>query len=160
MKKERFVLKLWKYLENIAEQTNIPWLVGGDFNMIANESENLGGLQVTQQETSDFVYCMSACSLNMIRYIGSIYTWWNERIAEDNIFKRLDRVLGNIKFMQLLSNSEVHHLIRQGSDHAPLQVICNDAQEQIMKPFKFLNFWTKDKEFKQVVEESWGIEVT
>lgn len=53
----------------------MPLLVGGDFNIIADESEKLGGLPVIQQETTDFVYCMNTCSLNEIRFTGSCYTW-------------------------------------------------------------------------------------
>ncbi|KAF3662671.1 plasmodesmata callose-binding protein 3 [Capsicum annuum] len=61
---------------------------------------------------------------------GSTFTWWNGRIEEDCIFKRLDRVFGNTEFMQTLPNSEAHRLIRQGSNHAHLYVICNASQEQ------------------------------
>lgn len=63
-------------------------------------------------------------------------------------------MFGNSEFMQLLPNSEVHHLIRQTSDHASLHVICNASQEQLVKPFRFLNFWVKHKEFIQMVEEA------
>ncbi|KAK4733456.1 hypothetical protein R3W88_007717 [Solanum pinnatisectum] len=133
-------LELWKDLENIAEHTKDPWLVGGDFNTITGESEKLGGLPVTHQETADFVSCASACSLNELKFVGSSYTWWNGRIENDCIFKRLDRVFGNNEFLQVLPNSEVHHLIRQGSDHTPLHVICNASQEHVVKSFRFLNF--------------------
>lgn len=61
--------------------------------------------------------------------------------------------------MKLLPNSEVHHLIREGSNHAPLHVIGNDSQEQVVKPFRFLNFWTKHSEFMKIVEESWYEEI-
>ncbi|KAK6791948.1 hypothetical protein RDI58_011029 [Solanum bulbocastanum] len=61
--------------------------------------------------------------------------------------------------MKLLPESEVQHLIRQGSDHAPLQLICNTCQEIGIKPFRFLNFWTKHQGFMNQVEQSWGEEV-
>ncbi|KAG5631164.1 hypothetical protein H5410_002881 [Solanum commersonii] len=35
---------LWEELEAIAEENNLPWLVGGDFNVILNEEEKQGGL--------------------------------------------------------------------------------------------------------------------
>jgi len=152
-------LELWEDLENIVDHTISPWLVGGDFNTIIDESEKLGGLLVTNQETADFASCISACSLNELKFVGSCYTWWNGRIEYDCIFKRLDRVFGNNDFMQLLPNSEVHPLIRQGSDHTPLHVICNALQEQVVKPFRFLNFWTKHKDFHNVMNECWNEEV-
>lgn len=51
--------------------------------------------------------------------------------------------------------SEVMHLIRQGSDHAPPHLICNPEQKLIRKPFKFLNFWTKHQTFRAIVRENW-----
>jgi len=112
-------LELWEQLEEIAENSTIPWLVGGDFNTIMDEDEKLGGLPVTQTEIVDFVQCTNACALNGIKFKGSSYTWWNGRIEEESIFKSIDRVFGNNELMRLIPNSEVHHLIRQGSDHAP-----------------------------------------
>ncbi|KAG5581297.1 hypothetical protein H5410_051924 [Solanum commersonii] len=36
--------------------------------------------------------------------------------------------------------SEVTHMLRQGSDHAPLLVKCSTDSEPVIKPFRFLNF--------------------
>ncbi|XP_015168062.1 uncharacterized protein [Solanum tuberosum] len=150
-------LELWEDLENIVDHTISPWLVGGDFNTIIDESEKLGGLLVTNQETADFASCISACSLNELKFVGSCYTWWNGRIEYDCIFKRLDRVFGNNDFMQLLPNSEVHPLIRQGSDHTPLHVICNALQEQVVKPFRSLLSKAEAdlKRYRHIEEEYW-----
>ena len=40
-------LELWEDLENAAEGNQLPWIVGGDFNVITNEEEKLGGLTVS-----------------------------------------------------------------------------------------------------------------
>ncbi|KAH0720014.1 hypothetical protein KY284_005044 [Solanum tuberosum] len=128
-------LELWEQLEEIAENSTIPWLVGGNFNTIIDEAEKLGGLPVTQTEIVDFVQCTNACALNGIKFKGSSYTWWNGRIEEESIFKSIDRAR-----------------VRS----CPLHVIGNSLQETVTKPFKFLNFWTKYSEFKKVVEDSWN----
>lgn len=57
--------------------------------------------------------------------------------------------------MQIIPHCEVHHLIRQGSDHTPLYVTGNTAQIQVKKYFRFLNFWTKHKDFHKIVQEIW-----
>lgn len=75
--------------------------------------------------------------------MGSMLTWWNRRIERERIFKRLDRVFGNQEFINLLPSSKVHHLVRQGSDHAPLHIICNSKEELTSRPFKFLNFFAR-----------------
>lgn len=64
----------------------------------------------------------------------------------------------NQRFGDLFLNYLVTHLIRQGSDHAPLYLLCNLEVETIVKPFKFLNFWTKHPDFKNLVKENWRVE--
>lgn len=59
----------------------------------------------------------------------------------------------NQEFIDVLPSSKVQHLIRQGSDHAPLLVHCTIEEEVLMKPFKFLNFWVKHPQFKEIVKE-------
>ncbi|KAH0656867.1 hypothetical protein KY290_032529 [Solanum tuberosum] len=147
-------LELWEELEELARSQQCPWVVGGDFNVILNEEEKLGGLAFTQNEALEFASCINACALTEVRTSGSKYTWWNGRIEEDCIFKRLDRILVNQEFMDLFPTSEVHHLIRQGSDHAPLHMTSSSREEMFIKPFRFLNFWSKHKHFKQVVADN------
>lgn len=133
-------LKLWEELECVAEDLHIPWLVGGDFNIIMNEEEKLGRLPVSQMETFDFAQCISNCALTKLPFSGSIYTWWDEKNGEDSIFKRLDRVLGNQLFWLECNQSDVQHLVRDGSDYSPLHVSCRAGGTVAKKLFRFLNF--------------------
>ncbi|KAH0679259.1 hypothetical protein KY284_020344 [Solanum tuberosum] len=151
-------LELWEELENLAQEVSLSWLVGGDFNVIRNAEEKEGGLHFTQLEAVDFNQCLNNCALSELKFSGSKYTWWNGRIEGACIFKRLDRVLCNQEFLNILPSSEVLHLVRQGSDHAPLHVSCNSDEEIITRPFKFLNIWTKHPNFKKIIEESWNVE--
>lgn len=56
-------LELWEELELMAEDVNIPWIVGGDCNVILHETEKLGGLSVTHHETTDFAQCIYTCGM-------------------------------------------------------------------------------------------------
>ncbi|KAG5595719.1 hypothetical protein H5410_036951 [Solanum commersonii] len=94
-----------KPFQSPTELDNYRRKLGGDFNIIMEESEKLGGLSVTQSEVEDFVQCMNVCALLEIKF-------------------------------------SVH-------------VTCSITQEQVLKPFRFLNFWTKHKKFQQIVEEVW-----
>lgn len=87
--------------------------------LILNEEEKLGGLDFTQSEANDFAHFINVCALSNLRFMGSKYTWWNGRINEACIFKRLDRIVVNATFLEEFPSSDLHHLIRQGSDHAP-----------------------------------------
>ncbi|KAG5595838.1 hypothetical protein H5410_037070 [Solanum commersonii] len=100
-------------LEGLTEVQNIPWLVGGDFNVIMNEEEKQGGMNFNQYEALDFGQCINNCELMELKYSGSKFTWWNGRIEGGCIFKRLDRVFGNQDFFDLLSSSEVIYQVSE-----------------------------------------------
>ncbi|XP_049374662.1 uncharacterized protein LOC125839718 [Solanum verrucosum] len=137
-------LELWDELEALSANINIPWMVGGDFNVILNEEEKLGELDFTQFEALDFSQCINNSALTELKFVGSMFTWWNGKIERDIIFKRLDKVFGNQEFNNMLPTSEVHYLVRQGLDHAPLHVICNSEEEAKMKKVKgALAKWSK-----------------
>lgn len=119
--------------------------------MIFHGEEKLGGRPVTNQETIDFAQYLNVCNLIELKYIGSTYIWWNGRIEEESIFKRLDRIVINQEFVQLLLNGEVHHLDRQESDHSHMHVIYKNDKEVHAKPFSLLNFWVNHPKFKEVI---------
>lgn len=69
-------LDLWEELKSINIQ-NLPRTIGGNFNVILNKEEKLGGLEFTQMKVLDFVQCINNCALSEIKFTGSKYTWWN-----------------------------------------------------------------------------------
>lgn len=152
------ILELCEELQDIGETNYDPWMVGGDFNVILSKEEKHGGLTFTDVEAQDFASCIANCALTELKFKGSLYTWWNGRVEDDCIFKRLDKVIVNQEFQQSLPSNEVHHLIRQGSDHVPLHVICNSQEEPIQKPLKFMKFLVRHSSFKEVVRENWRID--
>jgi len=113
-------LRLWKDIYAIGDNHSLPWMVGGDFNVVMGEEEKIGGLPVYLHEYEDFSFCINSCELNDLHFSGSPFTWWNGRADEDCIFKRLDRVVANQAMQDMVGNMEVMHLARTGSDHAPL----------------------------------------
>ncbi|XP_060190609.1 uncharacterized protein LOC132619859 [Lycium barbarum] len=123
-------MQLWDILYLLASNMTAPWLVGGDFNVILNEEEKIGGLPVLPQEYEDFAFCLNSCELHEMPFKGIPFTWWNGRVANDCIFKRLDRIVHNDTFQNWFGHLEVEHLSRTGSDHAPLLVSCGDQVEQ------------------------------
>ncbi|XP_075095229.1 uncharacterized protein LOC142173524 [Nicotiana tabacum] len=125
-------IELWDTLYALARDMTFPWLVAGDF-VIWDEEEKFGGLPVSLNEVNDFRHCINTCNLFDLGFKGSIYTWWNGRVEEDCIFKRLDRCLANIKFQQMLPGVEITHLSKIGSDHSPMLLTCNPTAVPIKK---------------------------
>ncbi|XP_075099052.1 uncharacterized protein LOC142175940 [Nicotiana tabacum] len=99
-------MELWDHLYYLASDMELPWLVGGDFNVVLHEDEKIGGLPVHPPEYEDFAFCVNSCGL-----------------------------------------------FEQGSC-----TIANDmwgADNNFVKPFRFLNFWTKHATFMDVVRQNW-----
>ncbi|XP_059287623.1 uncharacterized protein LOC132040947 [Lycium ferocissimum] len=149
-------ISLWDSLYSLADHMDLPWLVGGDFNVIMNEDEKTGGLPVFPDEYEDFAFCTNSCELFDINYKGSLFTWWSGRAGSDCIFKRLDRMITNSKLQDWFAHMEVEHLSRTGSDHAPLLLTCGEISYHIRKPFRFLKFWTEHESFLEVVNQAWS----
>ncbi|KAK4713860.1 hypothetical protein R3W88_019767 [Solanum pinnatisectum] len=125
--------------------------MGGDFNVILDETEKYGGLPVYFPEVEDFAQCLNICQLGDMGFTVSVFTWWNGRSDEACIFKRLDKCLGNPEFQNMHPNFEVEHLIKQGSDHSPLLLTYKTKTRIIKKPFRFLNFWTDHESIEETV---------
>ncbi|XP_059306396.1 uncharacterized protein LOC132057813 [Lycium ferocissimum] len=149
---------LWDNIYQIADSMNLPWMVGGEFNVILADEEKLGGLPVTLDECEDFAFCINSCGLLDMGFKGSLFTWWNGRSAEDCIFKRLDRILVNNSLQEMFPQIEIEHLIRTGSDHDPLLMSCGEEVINVIKPFRFLNFWVQHESFKDLVSQHWRTE--
>ncbi|XP_075081945.1 uncharacterized protein LOC142166460 [Nicotiana tabacum] len=97
-------LGLWDNLYYLVADMELPWVVRGDFNVILNEDEKIGGLLVYPPEVEDFALCVNFCCLFDTGYKGRPFTW----------------------------------------EEAP----------QLVKPFKFLNFWTTHSTFTCVVKQN------
>lgn len=152
-------LLLWDDIYQLAANMNTPWLVGGDFNAILNEEEKLGGLPIRPQECEDFAFCINSSEREEIRFKGSPFTWWNGRAGADCSFERLDRIMMNSEMQNWLTVSEVEHLSRIGSDHAPMLLTLGDHHQKVQKPFRFLRFWIEQDNFMETVRENWKTDV-
>ncbi|XP_059302334.1 uncharacterized protein LOC132054308 [Lycium ferocissimum] len=148
--------QLWEAMVELANQQDLPWIIEGDFNVIVSDEEKQGGLPVSSNETLDFSTCIQSYGLIDVGFLGSKFTWWNGMTEEDCIFKRLDRILVNQQVLDIMTSTAVTHMIRHGSDHAPLHLECNSNAHHIVKSFKFLNFWTNHHTFMEVVKENFG----
>ncbi|XP_070034821.1 uncharacterized protein [Nicotiana tomentosiformis] len=152
-------IELWDSLYHLASDMMVPWIVGGDFNVILFEEENYVGLLVYISEVEDFSHCKDICALYDLGFKGSLYAWWNGRSDDSCIFKRLDRYLANQQFQDLFPTLEVEHLIKFGYDHAPLVLSCNANTVQVKNSFKILNFWVRSESFLEIVKENWKIDI-
>lgn len=56
----------------------------------------------------------------------------------------------------MFPNLEVEHLIKQGSNHAPLLTNYKEDSRVTKKYFRFHNFWVEHETFWEVVRRNWS----
>ncbi|KAL2226597.1 UNVERIFIED_CONTAM: hypothetical protein Sindi_2018400 [Sesamum indicum] len=121
--------ELWNSMENIAMQYNdIPWLVGGD--AVRDLSEICGAAGDTRMAMEKFNTCIQNTGLLPLPMQGEWYTWHSCNASPRNLWKRLDRMLINDRWMARFPTSYYSSLTPRTSDHSPM-VICGDKQQQL-----------------------------
>ena len=81
---------LWEELFGLSSWWNIPWCVGGDFNVVRFPSERAGStiFTATMRDFSDFIYEQGLIDIPLE---GGIFTWSNS--SEVELKARSDRFL-------------------------------------------------------------------
>lgn len=82
---------LWDKMLHYADTRNdVPWVCGGDFNVITNKEEKLGGIPYNIIKNLEFIGVIEACGLMDLGFSGPKFTLSNQRIC-----KRLEIVMSN-----------------------------------------------------------------
>ena len=68
----------WDYLQNLAFNISLPWLLLGDFNDMISEEEKLGGLPINRTRMTAFRNCLDKCGLIDLGFHGPRFTWTNK----------------------------------------------------------------------------------
>lgn len=114
--------------------TDLPLVIGGDFNMIREAADKSNG-SADNRLMENFNFFIDLHQLREIKKSGSKYTWTNKQ--DNPILSNIDRIL-------VSTDWEKHHPLsfawcktRVGSDHWPLLL---DSGEHIMKRQKYFFF--------------------
>ncbi|XP_039066344.1 uncharacterized protein LOC120211945 [Hibiscus syriacus] len=142
---------LWSQLEALAPNDNTPWIMGGDLNVILDVDERRGGATTHTNGSRLFANFMHSTGLLDLGFHGPPFTW-----NRGNLQQRLDRCLGNTKWISTFPNSQVLHLDRIGSDHRPLLLrLTTDKQDHKNRPFRCIAAWQEHHEFKDFIKSIW-----
>lgn len=71
---------------------------------------------------------------------GSPFIWWNGRVDDQCIFKRLDRMVANEVFQENFRYLEVQHLDRTGSDYAHMPLTSKNNNSRSINLSNFSSF--------------------
>ncbi|KAL2224004.1 UNVERIFIED_CONTAM: hypothetical protein Sindi_3039800 [Sesamum indicum] len=146
---------LWNTLETLArEHSDEPWLVGGDFNAVRKMNEVCGASGDIRMTMEEFNAGIQEAGLVPLPMQGEWYTWHNCSTNSRSLWKRLDRILINDRWLARFPSSCYHSLLPRTSDHSPL-VLHGDRQSQTGDMFRFDNYLTHSPEFIPSVQNIW-----
>ncbi|KAG7970202.1 hypothetical protein I3843_07G070600 [Carya illinoinensis] len=100
-----------------------PWIVMGDFNIIREDRECVGGCPRAAQAIDDFNKCIDSCRLVELNFCGNPLSWCNGQEGTARKWARLDRMLMNMVFLERFNMVELEYIKRKTSDHSPM-VVC------------------------------------
>ncbi|KAL2251988.1 UNVERIFIED_CONTAM: Retrovirus-related Pol polyprotein from type-1 retrotransposable element R2 [Sesamum indicum] len=150
---------LWSALGTLAQQcSEVPWMVGGDFNAVRDLNEVCGISGDIRMATEEFNTGILEAGLLPLPMQGEWFTWHNCSTSTRSLWKRLDRILTNDRWLARFPTLAYHSLTPRTSDHSPL-VIHGDTQRQNGGMFQFDNYLTHSPDFIPSVQNIWQHEV-
>ncbi|KAI9121013.1 hypothetical protein K1719_008046 [Acacia pycnantha] len=148
---------LWNTFQELESNVSEPWLIAGDFNEIKTPLEQKGGGRVSEARCRKFNDWIQGCGLIDIDAKGPFYTWKGPKWQGlDRVFKRLDRCLCNIQWIEKFENAEVRVSARVGSDHHPLLIKLDAKIQSYQKRnFRYEAMWQMHENFEEVMRKGW-----
>lgn len=150
--------QMWKNIENISDNYNGAWLIGGDFADVLKANNKLGGRPISHRRSAQIWTSINYCKLIDLGFKGCKYTWFNHRLSNNSlIMECVDKVFGNKWWIQIFPHTSIIHLPKTHSEHNPLLVILIPKQSpQYPKPFRLEPIWCGHPHFHNVVASHWS----
>lgn len=82
--------RTWDLIRSLHGQYSAHWFLGGDYNEIMSNMEKQGGGLRSLAQLEAFGHTLSDCGLMDLGYLGTPFTWSNDRVAPHTMLCRLD----------------------------------------------------------------------
>ncbi|XP_020677236.1 uncharacterized protein LOC110095870 [Dendrobium catenatum] len=136
--------------------TDLPMVVGGDFNCVLSQSEKRGGKKFfLTQGSKDFNNFMIIIDLHEVRSMGPRFTWCNKKSGNAQILEKLDRCLINSSALNNINLHIVKHLSRIASDHCPILLDIYKPVENGSKDIRYEETWASYHGAVSLVKRIW-----
>ncbi|GJW31758.1 hypothetical protein Tco_0051790 [Tanacetum coccineum] len=128
---------LWTELDihNQVVQSS-PWVLTGDFNVALNMEDVSTGSSSMNSAMNDFKECVANIEVLDINCSGLHYTWNQKPKGSNGILKKLDRIMGNLGFVDKFPSAHAVFKPYRVSDHAPAVLKFPTLAANKPKPFK------------------------
>ncbi|XP_022019363.1 uncharacterized protein LOC110919398 [Helianthus annuus] len=107
----------------------------------------------------DFQDCISDLEVFDINSSGLHYTWNQKPKNGAGLLKKIDRVMGNIPFVDMFPNSVAFFHPYRISDHCPCLLKIPMPDKNKHRPFKFANFLVYKPGFIEAVKKVWDTHI-
>eukprot|EP00253_Pinus_taeda_P004501 PITA_04501 len=134
----------------------IPWIMGGDFNMIKSLSEKKRGTRALRKDSLAFQIFTNNMKLVDIETNNGLFTWNNKRGGGSHVASKLDRFIISEDLMLIGQEIIVRVLPFGGSDHFLVQMEIQGIGTPRNRPFRFENIWLSHPEFISNIEKWWA----
>ncbi|KAG6669188.1 hypothetical protein CIPAW_01G225900 [Carya illinoinensis] len=141
--------QLWEEIARVHSWWDLPWCIGGDFNITRFPSERSGDSR-TRPAMTEFSDCIFELNLVDLPLIGGPFTWSNNQT-----WSRLDRFLISPEWECQYPDVCQRRLPRLCSDHFPILLDGGGIQSG-RRYFKFENMWLKSEGFVDKVRSWWS----
>jgi len=111
------------------QRIDSKWILFGDFNLILNSSEKLGGNNLDYNLTNMFNETLNVCDLHDLGYHGSKYAWANNQAGQSHIKERLDKYCANSNWISFFPRYINKHLLKYTSDHCPILLEFQEVED-------------------------------
>ncbi|MFS7905001.1 putative RNA-directed DNA polymerase [Helianthus anomalus] len=136
-----------------------PWVLMGDFNCTLFLDDTLSGSSTSNLGMVEFKDCVTATEVSDVNSSGLHYTWTNKQQKPRAVFKKIDRVLGNTKFIDLFQAAAACFHPYRLSDHTPCTLVLPSIVRDKPRPFKFVNLLADKQGFMEEVQRIWGMDI-
>ena len=141
------------WLQEQAKQGS--WVLGGDFNLIANLGEKKGRRRALDKYQEAFSEFLSQSSLVDVEIGNGWCTWNKKRVGEHMVASPLDHFLVSENIMHSTGEILADVLPATGSDHSPICLSWDWSCSPMGKPFHFKHFWMEHRDFRDLVSQWW-----
>lgn len=146
--------KMWRRMVELKRsRINVEWCLGGDFDVVCNREERLGGgVSYNSRDMEEFKNFIEEMDVIDIPSVGGKFTWYKDN---GKAMIRLDIVFLSSNMIEIWNVLHQRICEREVSDHTPLWLKCG-VLDWGPKLFRFNNAWLKHEDFRKFNMEEWA----
>jgi len=148
----------WNFLRQLANVSNLPWCIIGDFNDILSLDEKKGNNERANWLIIGFRNAVCDSRLADVHTKGYLYTWFKSLGTTTAVEEHLDRALATESWQIQYPDAVLENLPAPSSDHDAIMLSCEliSNNRRVLPQFKFENAWLADPNFRSFVTDKWS----